>query len=59
MRVRLACSTEDAVEASRRLETWLQSVEAGELDGDEMLHELTWIVEAVQSQRAAVMKALG
>jgi hypothetical protein len=59
MRVRISCSTEHAVDAARSLETWLQAVEAGEYDGDQMVVELNNIMDDLMAQKAAVVRALG
>jgi hypothetical protein len=57
--MRLNCPVDDALDAARTIETWLESVGAGEYDGDEMLSELGKAIEALETQRHAVRKALG
>ena len=58
-KVAVDCDTVPAEEAQRRLRAWLEAVEVGELDGNEMLFELVTIEEMVEEQRRLVIRALG
>lgn len=59
MKVRLKCDTSDAADAHRALGSWLDEIDAGELDGDEALAALASVVDLIDAQRSALRRALG
>lgn len=59
MRVAVRCDVSDAIEAMRRLETWIDDADGGAADGDEMVAELGRIADLVDAQRVALNRALG